>query len=114
MVVSGKSIAKIEGKINQKFLVSAIALHNDKSLTEEEKKLNWAVLINTLTKYALTKSNKLSEEELYDLSRKFVKTVTGSDNVNDYGLLDVAVHYGMVLQNEIIKTRCWGICGRKN
>jgi hypothetical protein len=112
MAVDNKTIKKVEKKLNDKFMIKALELHNDKNLDAETKKLDWAMLVNTMTTYARSKARRLTEDELRSMTTQFITLVTGdaaSETVPD-GLLTGALNFGVTLQDEMFKTRCWGLC----
>jgi hypothetical protein len=104
--------ASLEKKLNAVFMTTALDLYNDASIPEDIKKLHWATLLNTMTNYARKNSSKITEEDLRGTLTTFLARATGetSEEIASSGLLDGALSFGIALQKEILRTKCWGVC----
>lgn len=106
------AIKNVEKRIHNKFMAKALELQNNATADPETKRLEWAMLTNTIAAYARSKVRRLTEDELRGITTHFVTLVAGdkAEETMANGLVDDALAFGMALQDEVFKTRCWGLC----
>lgn len=111
-----KSIAKERDVLAKTFMhkINEVQDVNNDS-TSTAKTLEWSALINVMANHAHKHMRKLNVNEIQEVVRGAVDLVTGnrSRELISNEVFESGIGMALALQDEIFKTKCWGVCGKK-
>lgn len=105
------SVAKHTDRTAKKFMRHINAAQDQAQPGDQAVK--WTTLVTTMGAWLHKTARKLTQDELENVVKGAINLVTGNraDELVPADALTTGLSFATVMQDEIFRTRCWGVCG---
>lgn len=102
------------GKVSDKLVVKFGDKVREAAGSDDTSDIKWSTIVNAMAEYAKKNTRKMSSDEIREAITVSINRVTdnGVSKLSP-GILDEGIDLAMAIQDEIFKTKCWGVCASK-